>query len=223
MKKDNYKFLILPVLILLYLGYTQYISNQESSIVLYKQGYTNDCANVKKKPKDILVLTKTINKNKLTPNKLDLNVDFEQSKCVDMTSLSYKNYLVLSDFVIDHEQGKNDLAYQVSYEKVLDTLKSKSNHSDFDKQIIKSLEFYIKDNDYSQLVPKTANKKDIYQTNQAIIGPDSNDESGKYVMVVDLNVVKNDINKVDKNKKKQLDTTEYVFNSLTMKYVKVGE
>lgn len=224
MKKENLRYYILPiVLILIYVGYSQFLAKTTDEVILYKSGYTSDCANDTSKPNSSVILTEAINIDKLEKNDIDLTKEFDTSKCVTMSSYSINKYHTLNDFKIEHVLGQNDTTYQVSYQTVLNSLKKKSKHSALDKKIIKSLEFYTKTKGYNNLIPGTNSEKSIFQANQPIIGPDEKADSGKYILTINIDVVKNDIYVKDNKQKKQLKDTQVIFNGLSMKYVKVGE
>lgn len=220
MKKENIKYIVIPLLVLaLYFGYTSFFTQEQSNLAFYKSNYYNDCYYDKKEPVKEVELTSTINKNNLTVNDKDMNKYYEPSSCIKTTGYTYKNYLKLNNFNIKHIKGRNDQTYQVSYQEVLKNLEAKKNKTDFDKQIISSLKYYTNNDKAKQLIP---GRDGLYQKDSNLIGPDKDASSGTYILSVNIDVAVNDIYKLEKDKKVK-DSQKIVFDGLSMDYIKVGE
>ncbi|MDL2211739.1 hypothetical protein LJB88_02560 [Erysipelotrichaceae bacterium OttesenSCG-928-M19] len=216
MKKENMKYLIIPLLALLFYGFMTYRQTDTSKLVLYKNGYYNDCYNIKKEPNELLIMNDVITLNKLKKNDTDMYEYYEKSSCVNIEGYTLKNYMIIDDYKIDHEKGRNDQAYQISYQEVLKKIEVKQKKTKFDKKIIEALEYYIDDKDLSQLIPR---KSGVYQLDRSLIGPTKNDSSGKYVLAINIELANNVIN--DKNNK--IVTENIIFDGISMEYIKVGE
>ncbi|MDF9866538.1 hypothetical protein OKW22_000091 [Bacilli bacterium PM5-3] len=220
MKKENIKYIgIVLIIIILFWAYNNFLVKPTKNIVLEKEGYYNDCYKVSSSANKAIDLTSLLDSKKLSKNDEDISEQYIKSKCVSVESYSLKKYLVVDDFSIEHEKSRNDQAYQISYQEVLKQLGKKENKSELDKKIIESLKFYLNDSKFKNLVPKTI---DNFQEQSILIGPNQNDSSGKYVLAIDIKVAKNNIYKL-KNNKRVYKESKYIFDGISMEYIKVGE
>ncbi|MEG0283162.1 MAG: hypothetical protein RR543_00190 [Erysipelotrichales bacterium] len=213
-KKYSKYIIILLVLGGSYYAYT-YFTQPDGSMGLYKPAYKMDCTSRSKvsEPDKSLIYDKEIDVKKLVKTKKDTN-QFEKSNCVKMESVNINNYLVLSDYNIKHDGKRNNSSYQLSYKTVLEILEDKKEKSPLDKKLIESLKFYLKDKNTKLL---KGEQEQLVQENQDIVLLDKTIPKGNYQLVLDLNLVKNDVEQDRKIK------TYYVFDDLSFRYVRVGE
>lgn len=191
-----------------------------SKIAIFRDGYVSDCYNDKNVPDQTLVFDhKIIDSKKLraTDNKLE---DYEKSSCVTSTAYSYDNLYKIDDYVIKHVQGTNDLAYQLSYEQVIEELKSVKNKNEFDKKLLKSMEYLISNKNEQQLIPQSFEE---FQVDGQLTGPDQDASSGSYKMHLKVNFVQQKVYKLTKDKQKKLESTNYLIDSIETEYLRVGE
>lgn len=222
MKKDLKKYIfyfILPfIAIAIYYGY-DYISNMNKPVYsVYKPGYINDCANNVVEVSNELDFTKIIKENNIElVNAYQTNTSlYKDSFCVNKKIVSF-DYVILDQFKINHIQGNNNQIYQLSYNKIIEALNKNENKKTLDKKVIGAINYYLSDANLVQYI----NSFEDYQVNKPLIGPKAEDKDGKYVLNLGVNLVRFDIYK-DKEHTK-FNNSVYVFDSLNLSYVKVGE
>ncbi|MDR3215070.1 MAG: hypothetical protein LBT75_02185 [Bacilli bacterium] len=204
-------YVIIIIVVVAMLSWRFYLQTNQANIQIYKPAAYDDCNKIVNEVNKKLILTNISNNNL---SKLNINNDdYEASSCIKLSLKQYSQpLLVLDDYQINHKFNQNDQAYQLSYQEILNYLNKKTNKNNLDKQVIKALKYYLSNKTYVLLYPQSNSE---LQNNSSLIGPNINDRSGKYQLFVYLNIL------VNKNTK--TNNVTYSFDSLSMKYVKVGE
>lgn len=222
LKKENLKYLyyiLVPIIIVVfYQGYNYFIEQKQPDFAVYRPGLIDDCAMTREDVAKQLNFSKLVENNKIELEKT--NQDnlklYESSACISKEMFSF-TYSLLDDFSIEHQQGTNSQIYQLSYAKVAELIKNTKKDDDITKQLLKSLDYYLNDAYAKQFL----NESELYQRYQPLIGPSAHDESGRYVLVVKVNLV--GANVYHDRDHTKLKKRVYFFDSLNLSHEKVGE
>ncbi|MDR1782140.1 MAG: hypothetical protein LBR40_03980 [Bacilli bacterium] len=209
-KTDNLYYIIIIILVILFTGYRFFINNKDTSLLIYQPTYYDDCHKNVIKVNEYFDYTNIIKSNEVKASNDTNNDDYQKSSCIVLTNyVMDKPFLTLDKYDINHLQGNNDLTYQISYQTILDNLKTKKSLTDLDKKIISSLEYYLSNDKFLLLYPASSG---IFQLNEPLIGPNEDATSGTYHLNIYLELVHNYDTRNNK--------VYYTFRGLLMKYEK---
>lgn len=175
---------------------------------------SNACNNPEFNYDQNIIINDVIDHNNLIEQSKEVK-NVKGQRCVELSSYLLKDTYVFSDVYIDHIKGTNNKLHQPSYSFILENIKAIGNKKPLDKSVVLFLTEFALNNQYSLLFRQG---NETYMFNGNLIGPNSEADSGRYYLNLDLEIIKIDIKESEDSD--NIIKTIYVIDDIISNYQK---